>query len=186
MELYNITDMHIAIIKNNASMTGNNLTSFLADNILDDSYVNIGTRLGTKQNEVVIYGKLDEDLGHQDILSFFVDSGGYLYIDLVDLLESHTSSAKQAETFLEAIGGHYDLITYGEPETPKADSDDDEYAEALYSLLDISETHNLSEDTLGLLMATLDTYGVDAAQMLLDAKGNVPELLSKLIKELDD
>mgnify|MGYP007066903073 CR=1 FL=1 len=185
MELYNITDMHIALIKNNASMTGNNLTSFLADNILDDSYVNIGTRLGTRQNEVVIYGKLDEDLGNQDILSFFVDSGGYLYIDLVDLLESHTSSAKQAETFLEAIGGHYDLITYGEPEAPKADSDD-EYAEALYSLLDISEAHNLSEDTLGLLMETLDSYGVKAAQMLLDAKGDVPELLSKLIKELDD
>lgn len=185
MELYNITDMHIALIKNNASMTGNSLTSFLADNILDDSYVNIGTRLGTKQNEVVIYGKLDEDLGNQDILSFFVDSGGYLYIDLLDLLESHTSSTKQAKTFLEAIGGHYDLITYGEPEPPKEDSDE-EYAEALYSLLDISETHNLSEDTLGLLMETLDSYGVKAAQMLLDAKGDVPELLSKLIKELDD
>lgn len=185
MELYNITDMHIALVKNNASMTGDSLTSFLADNILDDSYVNIGTRLGAKQNEVVIYGKLDEDLGNQDILSFFPDNGGYLFIDLLDLLESHISSAKQAETFLEAIGGNYDLITYGEPEMPSEGSDE-EYAEALYSLLDISETHNLSDETLGLLMATLDNYGVKATQMLLDAKGNVPDLLSKLIKELDD
>lgn len=185
MELYNITDMRIALIKNDAGMTGDNLTSFLAENILDESYVNIGTRLGTKQNEVIIYGKLDESQGDRNILSFFIDNGGYLYIDLQDLVESHTSSAKQVETFLEAIGGQYDLITYGEPEPPKEGSDE-EYGEALYSLLDLSETHNLSEDTMGLLMATLDTYGVQATQMLLDAKGDVPNILSKLIKELDD
>lgn len=185
MELYNITDMRIALIKNDTTMTGNNLTSFLAENILDESYVNIGTRLGAKQDEIIVYGKLGDNLGDQNILSFFIDKGDYLYIDLQDLSESHVSSAKQVEAFLGAIGGHYDLITYGESETYK-DTSDEEYEKALYALLDLSETHNLSEDTLELLMTTLDTYGVQATRMLLGAKENVPDVLSKLIKELDD
>ena len=183
MDMYNLDDLKVAIIKNDVNLDAYSLTSFLADNIVDEHYMNIGTRLGSKKDEIVLYGKLEEPYGNQDIVSFFIGDQDYIYIDLADLTESHTSTPKQILNFLNAIDYHNGTTVYTVSPDEPTDTDE-EYVEALGSILDIADNQGLSDETMGLLMATLDTYGVQATQMLLDAKDTLPDVLSKLIKEL--
>lgn len=183
MDMYNLDDLKVAIIKNDNSLDADSLTSFLAESIIDKRYMNIGTRLGSKKDEIVLYGKLEEPYGNQDIVSFFIGNQDYIYIDLADLPESHISTPKQILNFLNAIDYHNDTMVYTTTSDTEVDTDE-EYAEALGSILDIADNQGLSDDTMGLLMTTLDTYGVQATQMLLDAQDTLPDVLSKLIKEL--
>lgn len=167
MKLYRIPDMDLLIIKNDESLTPDDLVDPIAASTLDEDAMGVGTNHIKAGTVVQLYASFEPDGNREPLVEFEPGAGGFIYIDLVDLRDSHLSTDKQTEKFLAALDMGLVLEDTEATSTTDKGTDEEAYSDYLLSLLDLLDQGIINEDQAEYLFKTLDEWGTKVTDFIL-------------------
>ena len=167
MKLYRIPDMNLLLIKNDESLTADDLVDPIAVATLDEDAIGVGTILVKAGTMVQLYSSFEPEGNRVSLVEFEPGAGGFIYVDLVDLRDSHLSTDEQTEKFIAALDMDLALEDTDATTEVNEDMDDEAYSDYLLSLLDLLDKGVINEDQSEYLFKTLDEWGPKVTDFIL-------------------
>ena len=167
MKLYRIPDMNLLIIKNDESLTADDLVDPIAAATLDEDAIGVGTILVKAGTMVQLNANFEPEGTKVPLVEFKPGAGGFIYVDLVDLRDSHLSTDKQIEKFIAALDMDLTLEDTDAATEVNEGMEDEAYSDYLLSLLDLLDKGVINENQAEYLFKMLDDWGPKVTDFIL-------------------